>query len=60
MDYQEFRAPRESPVERIWLVRGECAPPETILPDGRYELIFNLGDPVLQDGQVQPRAMIAA
>ncbi|HEX2831951.1 MAG TPA: helix-turn-helix transcriptional regulator [Thermoanaerobaculia bacterium] len=60
MEYREFRAPSWSPVERIWIARGAGGAPETILPDGRFELIFNLADPVLQDGASQPRAMLAA
>ncbi len=60
MEYREFRAPSSSPVERIWIARGDAGAPETILPDGRFELIFNLGDVVLQDGGAQPRAMLAA
>ncbi|HEX7831995.1 MAG TPA: helix-turn-helix transcriptional regulator [Thermoanaerobaculia bacterium] len=47
-------------MERIWIARGDRGAPETILPDGRFELIFNLGDPVLQDGIAQPGAMLAA
>lgn len=60
MEYRELTLPEPSPVARIWMARGEGGGPETILPDGRYELIFNFGDPVLQDGIAQPRAMLAA
>ena len=60
MDYRELTLPESSPVARIWIARGEAGPRETILPDGRYELIFNFGDRVLQDGIAQPRAMLAA
>ncbi len=60
IDFSEIRLPAWSPVERIWLARGSGGARETILPDGRFELIFNFGDLVLQDGQPQPRAMLAA
>lgn len=60
MDYRELAAPARSPIERIWFARGAEGPRETILPDGRFELIFNLGDAVLQDGRPQPRAMLSA
>jgi AraC-like DNA-binding protein len=60
MDFRVEVAPPQSPIERIWFARGPGGPRETILPDGRYELIFNFGDPVLQDGVPQPRAMLAA
>lgn len=33
-------------IERIWFARGEGGGRETILPDGAFELTFNLGDPV--------------
>jgi AraC-like DNA-binding protein len=60
MDYRELVLPESSPVARIWIARGDAGPRETILPDGRYELIFNFGDRVMQDGAAQPRAMLAA
>lgn len=60
MEYREIAAPPHSAIERIWFARGAAGMAETILPDGRFELIFNLGDPVLQDGQPQPRAMLSA
>jgi len=60
MEYRELTLPESSPVARIWIARGEGSGPETILPDGRYELVFNFGDPVLQDGVAQPKAMLAA
>jgi AraC-like DNA-binding protein len=67
IDFREVRLPEWSPVERIWLARGPAGGQqsasggrETILPDGRFEVIFNFGDPVLQDGEPQPRAMLAA
>ena len=60
MQYRELTLPESSPVARIWIARGDGGPRETILPDGRYELIFNFGDAVLQDGAAQPRALLAA
>ncbi len=60
MEYREIVAPQHSAIERIWFARGAEGMGETILPDGRFELIFNFGDPVIQDGQSQPRAMVAA
>ena len=60
MEYRELTLPESSPVARIWIARGDGGPRETILPDGRYELIFNFGDRVMQDGTSQPRAMLAA
>ncbi len=60
MEYREIAAPPHSAVERIWFARGSQGEAETILPDGRFELIFNLGDLVLQDGRPQPRAMLSA
>lgn len=60
MFYRELTLPAPSPVARIWIARGDGGPRETILPDGRYELIFNFGDAVLQDGVAQPRALLVA
>ncbi len=60
MEYRELTLPESSPIARLWIARGDGGPGETILPDGRYELIFNFGDRVLQDGVAQPRAMLAA
>jgi AraC-like DNA-binding protein len=60
IDFAEVRLPAWSPFEKIWMARGAGGGRETILPDGRFELIFNFGDPVLQDGVAQPRAMLAA
>jgi AraC-like DNA-binding protein len=60
MFYRELTLPESSPIARIWIARGEGGPRETILPDGRYELVFNFGDAVVQDGVTQPRAMLAA
>lgn len=60
MEFHELLAPPHSPIERIWFARGDGGGRETILPDGAFELVFHFGDPVLQDGVVQPRAMLAA
>lgn len=60
MEYREHLLPPPSPIARIWIARGGGGARETILPDGRYELIFNFGDAVMQDGTTQPRAMLAA
>jgi AraC-like DNA-binding protein len=60
MEYREIVTPPHSAIERIWFARSAEGMGETILPDGRFELIFNFGDPVLQDGEAQPRAMLAA
>ncbi len=40
-----------------WELTGVAGPPETILPDGRTELVFHFGDAFLEDGSPQPRAM---
>jgi AraC-like DNA-binding protein len=60
MEYRSIALPDTSPIERIWMARGDGSSRETILPDGRYELIFNLGDLVTQDGVAQPRSLLAA
>lgn len=60
MEYREILAPPHSAIERIWFARGSDGTEDTILPDGRFELIFNFGDPVIQEGRPQPRAMLAA
>ena len=60
MDFREIRLPEWSPIEKIWLARGQAGGRETILPDGRFELVFNFGDLVLQDGVAQPRVMLSA
>jgi len=60
MQYHEVVPSASSPIARIWFARGDGGPRETILPDGRYELVFNFGDVVMQDGAAQPRAMLAA
>lgn len=60
MEYREIVAPQHSAIERIWFACSAEGAGDTILPDGRFELIFNFGDAVLQDGQPQPRAMLAA
>jgi AraC-like DNA-binding protein len=61
MHFAEIHPPHPL-VERIWFARGEGGGRETILPDGTFELTFNLGDPVVEhrDGTrvVQPMAML--
>lgn len=59
MEFSELVAPAHSPIECIWFARGAGGARETILPDGAFELVFHFGDPVLQDGVVQPKAMLA-
>ena len=46
MIFRELR-PDHPLIERIWFARGEGGGRETILPDGSFELTFNLGDPVV-------------
>lgn len=62
MIFHEIR-PAHPLIERIWFARGEGGGRrETILPDGSFELTFNLGDPVIEhrDGrrERQPMAML--
>ena len=52
--------PRLAPhVKCFWTLRGRAdgAPPERILPDGSFELVFHLADPFVRDASVQPAAM---
>jgi AraC-like DNA-binding protein len=68
MHYQELPPPPElrELVHRIWLLRGPAASEpaafQRAMPDGRAELIFNLGDPFeCRDGdgiRAQPRALL--
>ncbi len=68
MRYQELDPPPElrELVHRIWLLRGAAAPGpapfQRAMPDGRAELIFNLGDPFeCRDASgvaAQPRALL--
>jgi AraC-like DNA-binding protein len=60
MEFREIAGPPRSAVERIWFARADEGSSETILPDGRFELIFNFGGAVLQDGHAQPRSMLSA
>ncbi|MDP9192726.1 MAG: helix-turn-helix domain-containing protein [Acidobacteriota bacterium] len=60
MEFREIGGPPQSAVERIWFARGAEGIGETILPDGRFELIFNFGDLVVQNGESQPRSMLSA
>ena len=43
-----------------WSLTGDAsgAPPERILPDGRFDLVFHRGAPFLRDGVAQPTAML--
>lgn len=62
MVYRQFAAPPdlEQWIECAWSLRGSLAPEgQAILPDGRTEMIFHLGDPPIgPDGSVQSRALI--
>ena len=68
MHYEELTPPPElgELVHRIWLLRGTAAPArvpfQRVMPDGRAELIFNLGDPFeCRDGgraRVQPSTLL--
>jgi hypothetical protein len=58
MEYRQFPAPPDlAPwVECLWILRGAMASEgQTILPDGRMELVFHFGAPPVQ----QPGALIA-
>lgn len=61
MQYEEVAASQPW-MEKVWAVRGRGGAHETIFPDGSFELVFNLADPVLQygdDGEArQPAAML--
>jgi hypothetical protein len=64
MDYRQYPAPPDlAPwVECAWTLRGPMDPAgQTILPDGRMELVFHLGAPPATGpvGQPQPGALIA-
>lgn len=66
MHYEELAPPAElrQLVHRIWLLRGPggpgCGPFQRVMPDGRAELIFNLGDPFeSRDGDVARRQPLA-
>jgi AraC-like DNA-binding protein len=67
VEYREMAPPPELSelVHRIWVLRGAAsglAPFQRAMPDGRAELIFNLGDPFecRVEGEVvtQPRALL--
>ena len=48
MEYSQFPAPPDlaRSVECLWILRGALAPEgQTILPDGRMELLFHFGSP---------------
>jgi AraC-like DNA-binding protein len=46
-------------VKCFWTLRGRTdgAPPERILPDGSFELVFHLADSFVRDAAPQPAAM---
>ena len=67
MRYVELEPPPpvRGPVTCLWVLEQDPepgAPPETILPDGRAELIFNLGTPYRRLGEdahaLQPRSFV--
>lgn len=60
--FRQFAAPPDLAawIECAWTMRVRLAVEgQAILPDGRMELVFHLGDPPIgPDGSVQPRAVI--
>jgi|SRR6185436_12144858 len=65
LTYREQAPPPElaGAVRSFWTLRGDgshgaAAVPDRILPDGAFELVFHLGDPFVQNGVAQPRAML--
>ena len=62
MQYQQFSPPLDLAqwVECVWVLRGAVAPEgQTILPDGRMELVFHFGSPPATAAGPQPEALIA-
>lgn len=62
MEYRQFAAPPDLAqwVECVWVLRGAVAPGgQTILPDGRMELVFHFGSPPATTAGPQPSALIA-
>jgi AraC-like DNA-binding protein len=67
MDYLELPPPPpfDQLVHRFWFLRGNGgAEPQTIVPDGRVEIVFHLGEPFAQLDETgrptpQPRAIAA-
>lgn len=46
LEYREFKAAKESPLECVWELRGEGTERQRITPDGRFEFIFHLNEPL--------------
>ena len=62
MRYRQFAAPPNLAqwVECVWVLRGALAPEgQTILPDGRMELVFHFGTPPATTAGPQPGALVA-
>lgn len=63
MEYRQFPAPPDlaRSVECLWILRGAMAPEgQTILPDGRMELLFHFGSPPTSSKlSTQPTAVLA-
>lgn len=62
MEYRQCAAPPELTqwVECVWVLRGAVAPEgQSILPDGRMELVFHFGAPPATVAGPQPEAFIA-
>ena len=63
MEYSQFPAPPDlaRSVECLWILRGALAPEgQTILPDGRMELLFHFGSPPTSSKlSTQPVAVLA-
>jgi AraC-like DNA-binding protein len=60
--YQEYApaADLAGLVRCYWSLSGDAsgAPPERIIPDGRFDIVFHRGDPFLRNGERQPAAML--
>ena len=62
MEYREFKPPPDlaSWVECAWILRGAIAGDgQTILPDGRMELVFHFGNPPIVARSRQPSSLVA-
>jgi AraC-like DNA-binding protein len=62
MHYHELPSPAPAVIDRLWFLELESGPAQRIVPDGRPELIINLGHPFesLQNGtwRRQPEAFL--
>ena len=62
LSYQEYApaADLRTLVKCYWSLSGDAsgAPPERILPDGRFDLVFHRADPFVRDGVPQQPAML--